>query len=184
MKGVVFTELLDWIERCHGVELLDEVLLDAELPHGGAYTTAGTYDWREFVAIVDALARRTRTPRAELLRGYGQHLFPVFAERFADLVGGAGTPFALLASVGAHIAQEVSKLYPDPELPQFRVERQPDGIVVDYESTRPLAYLAHGMIEGCCGYFGLPVRVQDHGGANRRRFCITAREEAPCRTTR
>ncbi|MBX3464964.1 MAG: heme NO-binding domain-containing protein [Planctomycetes bacterium] len=178
MKGVVFSELLDWIERSQGLEVLDEVLLDAGLAHGGAYTSAGTYDWRELVAIVDSLSRRTGATGPELLRRYGQSLFPAFAERFAELVGAAAGPFELLAGIGAHIEREVSKLYADPEVPTFRVEPVPGGVVVDYESARPLADLALGMIEGCCAHYGMPVDIVASGSARRRRFEVLAQPEA------
>jgi len=178
MKGVVFSELVDWIEQCHGVDVVDEVLLDAELPHGGAYTTAGTYDWREISAIVGSLATRVGTGSEEVLRCYGRYLFPVFAERFAALIGSATNPFDLLAGIGSHIEQEVAKLYSDSELPQFDVARTPQGLVLDYRSTRPFASLAHGLIEGCFDHFGVEAEVEMSGAGENRRFHVTADPEA------
>jgi hypothetical protein len=178
MKGVVFSELVEWIEQSHGVELIDEVLLDAELPHGGAYTSAASYDWREIEAIVGALAARLGVDAATVLRDYGRHLFATFAERFADLVGSAADPHELLLGIGAHIESEVAKLYDDPELPRFRVERAADGLIVDYESTRPFASLAHGLIEGCHRHFGVVAEVTASGAANRCRFHVRVAQEA------
>ena len=184
MKGVVFSELVDWIEQRYGVEIVDEVLLDAELPHGGAYTTAGTYDWREVHAIVTALAERIDSTVDDVLRSYGRHLFPVFAARFAGIVGSATNPFDLLAGIGAHIEDEVVKLYADSELPRFRIERTSTCLVLDYESQRPFASLAHGMIEGCFLHFGADADVKMSGGDNRRRFEIHGATEATCPATR
>lgn len=184
MKGVVFSELVDWIEQRYGVEVVDEVLLEAELPHGGAYTTAGTYDWREVHAIVTALAAHIAHTADDVLRSYGRHLFPVFAERFAGIIGRTTDPLDLLAGIGAHIEDEVVKLYADSELPTFRVERTPDGLVLDYESARPFASLAHGMIEGCFLHFGVDADVKMTGGGNRRRFDIAVPPEAKCPATR
>lgn len=178
MKGVVFSELVDWIEQNHGVEVVDEVLLDAELPHGGAYTSAGSYDWREVLAITGVLAGRLGSSVDDVLRSYGRDLFPVFAERFADLVGSAKDPFELMADIGAHIEHEVVKLYVDPELPKFRAERTPQGMVVHYESTRPFAGLAHGLIEGCCRHFGVAADVRMSGQGTSRRFDVRVGQEA------
>lgn len=183
MKGVVFSELVDWIEQRYGVEVVDEVLLDAELPHGGAYTTAGTYDWREVHAIATALAARIGGTADDVLRSYGRHLFPVFAERFAGIIGRATNPLDFLAGVGTHIEDEVVKLYTDSELPCFRVQRLPDGLVLDYESARPFAGLAHGLIEGCFLHFGADADIACSGGDCHRRFEITVAPEAACRAT-
>jgi hypothetical protein len=183
MKGVVFSELVDWIEQRYGVEVVDEVLLDAELPHGGAYTTAGTYDWREVDKITGALAARLGCTADAVLRDFGSHLFPAFAQRFADMVGSATHPFDLLAAIGAHIEQEVVKLYVDTELPRFRAVRTPTGLVLDYESSRPFASLAQGMIEGCCRHFGVAADVSMTGEGHRRRFEITVAAEGTCHAT-
>lgn len=184
MKGVVFSELVDWIEQCHGVEIADEVLLDADLSHGGAYTSAGTYDWREIQAITGALARRRGSDTDAVLRDYGRHLFTSFADHFADLVGSAAGPHELLGDIGAHIEQEVAKLYADHELPHFRVERTPAGLVLDYRSSRPFASLAHGLIEGCYHHFGVVAEVRSSGDAHRCRFEVLVAAEAACPTNR
>lgn len=184
MQGVVFCELVDWIESRHGVELVDEVLLDAELSHGGAYTTAGTYDWRELHAIAAALARHLGSTADDVLRDYGCDLFAVFASRFAALVGGAAGPFELLSAIGTHIEHEVGKLYVDTELPRFRAARTAGGFVLDYESSRPFASLAHGLVEGCCRHFGVAADVVMRGTGERRRFDVTVTAEAACRATR
>ena len=184
MKGVVFTELLDWIERRHGVLVLDEVLLDAELGHGGAYTSAGSYDWREFAAIVRVAAARTDTAVPELLRAFGRDLFGVFARRFPGLLGAAPTAFDVLLGVEECIHREVRKLHPENELPLFHAERTPTGLVLEYSSSRPFADLALGLLEGCLAHFDTEADVQVSGDERRRRFCITQKEEGACRATR
>jgi Haem-NO-binding len=44
MKGMVFTEFLELVERSWGEELVDELIESCELASGGAYTSVGTYD--------------------------------------------------------------------------------------------------------------------------------------------
>lgn len=178
MKGVVFCELLDWIERCHGVEGLDEVLLDAELPHGGAYTTSGAYDAAEFEAIVRAFAGRTGAGPDEVLRAYGRHLFGAFARNLPDLLGDRSGALDVLEHVQSCIHPEVAKLYPEAELPSFEIEPLGNGIALEYRSTRPLAELARGLIEGCLAHFGEQGSVQVRGDAKRCRFEVTIGAEA------
>ena len=69
-----------------GLPVLDEVLQQAQLPSGGAYTSIGTYDWRELAQLATLLAAQTGTTVPELLRGYGRHLFAVFAREYPQLL--------------------------------------------------------------------------------------------------
>lgn len=179
MKGVLFTELLDWIEQRHGVVLLDEVLLDAELPHGGAYTSAGTYEWSEFAAIVGALVRRTGVPAPSLVRDYGIHLFGVFARDYGDLLARATDALSCLAMVETFIHPEVAKLYADAELPRFLCVSEADRVTLQYDSPRATADLARGLIDGCLAHFATPATVLQQSEGSRHRF-VVVRKEAAC----
>lgn len=182
MKGVVFTELLDWIEQHHGVVLLDEVLLDAGLPHGGAYTQAGSYDCRELVAILDVAGRQLGQDRTTLLRSYGRHLFGVLAQQYPDFLAKAQNAFDFLTQIESFIHPEVAKLHHDAELPRFRIESLPNGITLEYGSVRPTAPLAHGLIEGCLEHFETAADIELRSEGERHRFLIT-RPEVACRET-
>lgn len=183
MKGVLFTELLDWIEQRHGVVVLDEILLEAGLPHGGAYTSAGTYDWTEFAAILASACRHTGLPASEVARAYGMHLFSVFATEHGDLVARADDALSCLAMVESFIHPEVAKLYAVADLPRFLVVSSPDRITMQYESPRPTADLARGLIEGCLAHFGTSASIEQSSDGRRHRF-VVERVEAPCPTTR
>ena len=41
MKGIVFTEFLEMVEERYSAEVMDQILLGAKLPSGGAYTARG-----------------------------------------------------------------------------------------------------------------------------------------------
>lgn len=179
MKGLVFTEFVEFMEGTFGLELADRVIQESELPSGGAYTTVATYDHGEMVAMLRTLARRTRRPPAELLRSFGRRLFGQLAGAYPELVGGQRSPLAFLQTVETHIHAEVRKLYPDAELPTFECNADgPGRLVLVYRSARGLADLALGMIEGCAAHFGqeLEVREEDLSGGARThvRFTLTA----------
>lgn len=42
MKGLVFTEFLDFVAALRGGDMVDDVIDDCRLPNGGAYTALGT----------------------------------------------------------------------------------------------------------------------------------------------
>ena len=52
MKGILFTELLDFVERHAGSVTLENIIQQSNLASGGAYTTVGNYSHEEAVRIV------------------------------------------------------------------------------------------------------------------------------------
>ena len=71
MKGVVFTEFLDMVEQRFSADMVDDIIDDAQLPHGGAYTAVGTYPHGEMVAMVVALSQRSGVAVPDLIRTFG-----------------------------------------------------------------------------------------------------------------
>ena len=43
MKGIVFTEFLEMVEEKYGLEMVDDIIENANLQSHGAYTSVGTY---------------------------------------------------------------------------------------------------------------------------------------------
>jgi len=60
MKGIVFTEFLQLVEEKFGYEMVDKLLVAANLEHGGAYTAVGTYGHQELITLVSKLSDETR----------------------------------------------------------------------------------------------------------------------------
>lgn len=160
MKGIVFTEFLDYVDATSGRDMVDDILDDCSFAHGGAYTAVGTYDYQEMVALVSALAKRTETPVPKLLCGFGQHLCGRFATLYPEFFQNKTCLFDFLESVNGHIHVEVHKLYPDAELPAFETHaRSASDLQLDYRSCKPLASLAEGLIKGASEIYREPVAV-------------------------
>lgn len=155
MKGVVFTEFLDFVEGAMGDEIVDDMIERADLPSGGAYTAVGKYDYEEMASLVTELALLSGKPAPELLRAFGTHLLGRFYQGFPQFFEDKQDTLDMLESVENHIHVEVRKLYPDAELPTIDAHREgPDKLVVRYASCRPLGDLCIGLIEGCAQHFG------------------------------
>lgn len=181
MKGVVFTEFLEMVEETFSIETADRIIEASDLSTDGAYTAVGTYDYEELAQLVTHLSRETDTPVAELLRAFGRRLFGSFHRLYPGFFEGIASAFDFLQRVESYIHVEVMKLYGDAELPTFAYEmRSPDELVVEYRSTRPLADLAEGLIEGCIAHFAEGVRIDrsDHtdDGETRVRFVLSRGE--------
>ena len=74
MKGIAFTEFLKMVSQRHGDDLVDDLIEDAQLPHGGAYTSVGTYPHSEMVALVLAMSQRTGLSFNQLLEAFEKRL--------------------------------------------------------------------------------------------------------------
>ncbi len=173
---MVFTEFLDMVEQRYGIETLDAVLTASSVESLGAYTSVGTYDWREFVALAEATAAQVDVSMPQLLRGYGQYLFGVFAKTHASLFTDLTSAFDFLENVEAFIHPEVRKLYPDADLPRFDIERCGDTMTIHYRSKRPFAQFARGLIEGCLLHFAVTAVVDMAGEDGDCMFSISARK--------
>lgn len=161
MKGIVFTEFLDFVSASLGSDVADDIIEDSNVPSGGAYTAVGTYDHTEMQMLVAALAKRTGAGVGDLLAGFGRHLGHRFGALYPDFFKSRGCLFDFLESVDNHIHVEVHKLYPDAELPKFVTHsRVPNKMEFDYRSCRPLAALAEGLILGASDFFGEKVSVK------------------------
>lgn len=160
MKGIVFTEFLEFVEDQMGPDMVDTIIDDCELSTGGAYTAVGTYPFSELRDLLTALVARSGADPAVLLRGFGGKLCATFTTGYGQYFSAAGSLFDLLGSIDDHIHVEVRKLYPDAELPSIRVAaRSNDQMQLDYRSERGLEALAEGLIQATSDFYREPVSV-------------------------
>ncbi len=169
MKGVVFTEFLGMVEQTFSADMVDDIIDDAQLPSGGAYTAVGTYPHDEMVAMVVALSRRVNLPVPDLVRAFGKHLFGRFVQAYPSFFDGVTDTFQFLSGIEDIIHAEVLKLYPDAELPRFDVEEQDEqNLTLLYHSPRHFEDLAEGLILGSIEYFGQPISLMRDASAPDR----------------
>ena len=80
MKGIVFTEFSEMVEKMFGEEMLDDIIDSTQPKSGGAYTTVGTYDHAELVNMVVELNKRTEIPVPKLIYTFGEYLGVTFTD--------------------------------------------------------------------------------------------------------
>lgn len=160
MKGLVFTTFYDFCEANYGGDVLDDAIQASDLPNDGAYTSVGTYPFSEMVSLVTALAKISGKPLNVILEEFGVHCFTTWVKNWPSQFDGRKL-FDILATIDEFHEREVRKLYPDAELPSFRVEfRTEERLVLGYRSCKPLADLAGGVIKGAAIYLNEPVRLR------------------------
>ena len=174
MKGMVFTEFLEMVENTFSMDMVDDIIEEANPPSGGAYTAVGTYDHQELVAMVVALSKRTDIAVPDLIKAFGTHLFSVFSKNYSQFFEHIPDAFTFLSGIEDVIHAQVVKLYPDADLPRFDCQREGDVLYMTYHSLRHFADLAEGLILGCGTYFGESLTLgREEIDANTTRFIVT-----------
>ena len=154
MLGVVFTSLVEMLEEHISPEFADEVLVEAKLENDGAFTAVGYYPFSELEKIMAVLVSKTGRTANELLYDYGKYLFVVLSSGHAQMMANRRSVLEILDCLDDDIHVQVRKLYPDADLPSFRIlERTADGISMEYYSVHDLYALAEGLIDGAATYF-------------------------------
>lgn len=160
MKGVIFTEFLEMVEKEFGLEMTDTIITESDLPTEGAYTAVGNYPHNEIIKLVLALHQQTQIPVRDLLVTFGRFLFGRLADHYGVLMKGIENPFQLLENLEVVIHQEVKKLYSDAKTPLIEViSSTPEKIELIYSSHRSMGDVAEGLILGCSDYYGVPLSV-------------------------
>ncbi|RKN80144.1 heme NO-binding domain-containing protein [Ulvibacterium marinum] len=154
MKGIVFTEFLEMVESKFGLETVDTIIEQANLPSEGIYTSVGTYDFNEMVSLITGLSQEVDIPVGDLIYTFGLYLFSSLGKAHPEVIQSYKSPLGLLYSIEDHIHVHVKKLYPDAELPTFKIlEKTDTSISMIYSSSRGLYRLAHGLIEKTFEHF-------------------------------
>lgn len=160
MKGMIYTAFLDMVEETFSPSLADDIILSANLPSGGSYTSLGTYDHAELIALVVQLSDRTGISGPTLVKTFGRYLFGILARHYPNFREEHGNTFDFLQQLDGYIHVELRKLFPDAELPVFQFNASvPGTLTMDYSSSRPYADLAEGLIVGCIHHYGEPIEL-------------------------
>lgn len=154
MKGIIFSEFLEMVERDYGYEAVDRIISENELSSKGAYTAIGTYDHGEMVKLITSLSKYSGNSVSSLLKIFGYYFFDVLKKGYPQFLKAAGNAFDFLESIENYIHVEVRKLYPDAELPTFETRALPEGTLeMIYRSERKMADFAEALIEKSIEYY-------------------------------
>ncbi|RKF18303.1 guanylate cyclase [Altericroceibacterium spongiae] len=154
MKGIIFTELLHFIESKGGALFLEKVIADADLPNGGAFSKVGSYPSQYANALVSSASQLSAIPAEQLCKEYGEFLFHRFTVLYPAMLSTYKDADGLLSHVGTHIHEEVKLLDPDARPPRIHSRQENDVLIIEYQSHRPFAHIAYGLIAGALDYYG------------------------------
>lgn len=158
MLGIVFTSLIDMLEEKVSPDFADEVIVEAELQNDGAYTAVGYYPFEEMQKMVGILVKKTGKSANELLYDFGFYLFGKLSAAHGSVLANTDSLLQMLEHLDGDIHVQVRKLYPDADLPRFKVmSRTDNAMVLQYYSERDLYALAEGLMDAAAEYYGVTV---------------------------
>ena len=161
MKGIVFTEFLEFVEDHHGILVVDKIISNSDLKSGGVYSAVGTYDHYEIVQLVSNLSEELNVDINTLLYIYGEHFFNVLLSSYPSFFALQNDCFKFLETLDKYIHPEVLKLYPEAELPKFDVvESTEKDLVLVYTSDRGMYTFAEGLMKGCLAHFKDEAKIE------------------------
>ncbi|MCA6362157.1 MAG: heme NO-binding domain-containing protein [Bacteroidetes bacterium] len=153
MKGLIFTEFLEMVEKRFGIKTVDIIVSQPNI-ESDSYTSVGSYPHGQMVNLVVNLSKHTGIPVEELLKVYGRYLFGRLAAQYPEMIVGITDPLSFLEKIETHIHVEVKKLYPESRPPALQPQRiSEQQIKLTYQSHRGMADVAEGLILGCGDYY-------------------------------
>lgn len=161
MRGVVFTELIEFVEEALGFEIADKMIDQAKLDNGGSFSQGGNYPFSDMQKLLGSLSAITGKQPNELLFIFGEHLFSILVKLYAKDIKEVGSALNFIDSVENYVHVEVKKLYPDADLPTFATqEKDENHLTLVYASEKRLEAFAHGLMSACGKYFEEPLEIE------------------------
>lgn len=181
MKGVIFAELIRWVEEVYSPAIADRMIVESAVPGDGVYTAVGSYPHEQALAMVGALSGLTGEPVPQIADAYGYWLAKRFVELYPEMFVGYSDTISFLHDVDSKMHREARKLYPDARTPKVIAEVDGQDVVIFYSSHRPLADVAYGLVRGYIDFFddGLDVlRDTSEPGPHAARFRVVQKNAA------
>ncbi|WFF41705.1 guanylate cyclase [Salinicola endophyticus] len=153
MKGLIFVELMNFLDEQLGEDITERVVAAASLPNEAAFTAVGNYPSHYASALVAAAARLTGSDATTMCEDFGRFIFLRFEKRFPHLLERYRSARELLEHVQGHIHEEVKVIYPDASPPQVETHSDIEGYTVTYRSHRGFAHIAYGLVAQCISFY-------------------------------
>jgi hypothetical protein len=154
MKGLIFVELIRFLEETQSPAFADAVISAAGLESDGAYTAHANYSSTEAVKLLVTAGTMLNIDAVESCRRFGHYIFQRFLKLYPNIMMNYKSAEEMLMFVGSHIHAEVRILYPDARTPHITATPSDGALAMTYASHRAMAPLALGLIEACMTHFG------------------------------
>ena len=160
MKGAVFTEFIEFVEENYGFDTAD-VMLEPEEGLEKVYTQGGNYPTEELIGLILSVNETEKVEVEEIVYNFGIYLFPKLVRMAPFLIQDSNKTLDVISKVDSYIHIEVKKLYPEAELPKFKVDKLDSNYLeIEYLSEKRLEILAKGLMMGVAKHFNETIEVE------------------------
>ncbi|MEO7803977.1 MAG: heme NO-binding domain-containing protein [Actinomycetota bacterium] len=159
MKGIVFNLLEEVVSEELGESVWDSLLDTTGLD--GAYTSVGSYDDEDLMALVSAASTALGKSNDEIVRWFGAKALPLLAARYPGFFEEHTSALSFILTLNEVIHPEVRKLFPGAYAPSFEfLTMDDDALQLSYISHRKLCSFAEGLIEGAASFYSEEVSIE------------------------
>lgn len=183
MKGFIFTNFIEFVDKSFGLEMVDNMIINSDLKSEGVYSAFNSYEYSELNSMLTYVCSKSGMEPKIALEKFGKFVFPYLIGKHSYIIERYKDPLELIAGIESHIHMEVKKLYEDAELPTFSVvEKTKNQLIIIYQSKKGLTYFAIGLMKATLSHFKIKGEVfldESFNGVenNAVKFIITINED-------
>ena len=119
MKGFIFSNFIDFVEKSFGLEIVDDIISNSDLKSNDIYSAFRSYEFSELQSMLTYLCSKSGMEPQIALEEFGKYIFPFLIGKHDYITQKYTDPLSLITGIESHIHFEVKKLYEDTELPTF-----------------------------------------------------------------
>lgn len=158
----MFKHFGTFVQGRWGDAVWEEVLEAADLQTEGPFLGPADYPEGDLLALFKTTLRKIEEPLPKVLRAFGRHLLPKFAEDMPLALEDRSEVKDFLMSVDGFVHVEIQRLHPATKPPKLVCEDLGHNeLKVHYHSERQFCQLLHGMMEGAADLFGSTVNCEE-----------------------
>ena len=86
MKGFIFTNFLDFVEKSNGLDMVDQMLGECDLASEGVYSAFNSYEFDELVTLLTYVSKKTDIAPQILLEPFGRFVFPYLIGKHSYII--------------------------------------------------------------------------------------------------
>lgn len=154
MKGMVFTEFIEFAKQKFSCEACDKMLDKSKLDSKGLYLQTKDYNFEELLILLTNLEQIVNVPLSEIIESFGEYLFSKLLVMYPERVQKFSSSFDFIKNIEYIIEDGALNFHPDGRFPSFELINETENeLQIKYTSDKPLMELIRGLMTSCSKYY-------------------------------